>query len=1517
MTYRFHSNRRFSLILSIAVSLIVAQQNLIAQTTATWDNGQAGDQSWDSPMNWNPDVVPNNDDENSYDVVVDVANIDLGSNITVSSMDLNQGGAAGVTINGSGQSLEVEGTTLAEDVHFLGSGQFTSAGVNVTGSVLLGGAWLMNPGPVMLGTGAANGEFVMQDTATLILQDTFDILKDGDFLNFGGTPDIQNSGAFRKSGGTDLSNIAVRFEDVGGTISAASGLLKFNNTSLLGSTVTPSNSAVIQFSGPTEVSSLTLSPADFGKIEFDNATVTLGTITGSGSDLSTIIAKNGGSISGGSINMSMELLPFVIEGPSIDGVTNLGFCEWRLGKVTGSGLTNNSGATLNTAFAGIGTPTIENATLTNNGNVFVDRTIGLRDNGKIDHLSGEWTFRNGSAGINTQVGGNLTGLFTHVAPIVLDAPGDFTSHITCPMTSTGRFDIKNGELRLNQRIEDKMVLDGNIIAVDGGNGHGATFTIGNDSLSRSTLKNASITVTSNGVFQWAGTGIHKIEGELVSGGVGTAQNTGVTLLAEASTSADLRFDAAVPFHMNSNNANLQADGTITNKDHVKWSFGAVTGTGQFINDSNATIDVDANMRISRGDISTLCNNGMILLTGLSFQGITLDSFGFLQNEVNGTIQFRGDQDVFPLGDGGLLRNDGLIEKKFGSGESLIHSEFRQNAGGTLRSRSGTITLDGETIDLLGGTVSANSNGAAVLVANSSRTINVAFDFAEDAVVEYANLLSSTVHEIDGTLTGSGLGKLVFSGGTMKPREGFATLNFDEPSEFHQFNGTLNEVGKRIFNMGDVLMTGGTVVGEYFNQIDGNFVLDGGTVTGDYSNEGIFSWGGGTIDAQFSNDANGGIVDIDGTNNVLLAADSQINNQNQILHTGSGRLQLGENAELINANGSEYIFSGGANIEEVASQIQNARVTNTGRIANAGSIDSSINVKVSSTGGMFETTGAGDLNINGAIGEQGGQPVINGGTFKPGPSQIHTFFADLQGAITHDLQNSNGVVEHANAEVDATLIATGQGLVRIDDAHTPDGGGLFELVTSNNGSLFELTGTLDIATAATTTGGTVTFKDTKYNLFRNGELGTFEANSNLTFDNNSSAGGVVLSGPESGDRQDFILAAERTACLIGTTDLRLDGFIEFQNQGTFEIKDIGRGIASLDFAGTHITNNGTFHKTATSGGLSLVNPSFASSGTVKVSAGTLAITDCETLDGDQLEDGTWIVESGATLGLDGGSSTRILENDATIRLIGTGVFSNLPTGSTTDLFANDGTLSLEDDAGGTGATFITSGEYENNGTTNVSANSTLSVGDFDNDGNMNINGTFTHGAVEFFQRGTLSGTGTVNGNRIINQGTTSPGNSPGMLIIDGEFVNDTTGILDIELGGLTPGLDHDVLMVTQDLTLDGTLLLSSTNEFMPQTGQSFDVITANNITGTFSEVLGAGQYTILVGSNTVTVTVDCAPGDNDCDGDVDLDDYKAFAECLNGPLDVPSTSCLQKFDLDADGDIDAQDFQVMQQFLGGP
>jgi len=59
---------------------------------------------------------------------------------------------------------------------------------------------------------------------------------------------------------------------------------------------------------------------------------------------------------------------------------------------------------------------------------------------------------------------------------------------------------------------------------------------------------------------------------------------------------------------------------------------------------------------------------------------------------------------------------------------------------------------------------------------------------------------------------------------------------------------------------------------------------------------------------------------------------------------------------------------------------------------------------------------------------------------------------------------------------------------------------------------------------------------------------------------------------------------------------------------------------------------------------------------------------------------------------------------------------------------------------------------------------------------------------------------------------------------------------------------------------------------------------------------------------------CVPGDGDCDGDVDLDDYVALANCLTGPQGGPMSPQCAVFDFDRDGDVDLLDFAEFQTLL---
>ncbi|MBK7229801.1 MAG: hypothetical protein IPH97_13260 [Ignavibacteriales bacterium] len=67
---------------------------------------------------------------------------------------------------------------------------------------------------------------------------------------------------------------------------------------------------------------------------------------------------------------------------------------------------------------------------------------------------------------------------------------------------------------------------------------------------------------------------------------------------------------------------------------------------------------------------------------------------------------------------------------------------------------------------------------------------------------------------------------------------------------------------------------------------------------------------------------------------------------------------------------------------------------------------------------------------------------------------------------------------------------------------------------------------------------------------------------------------------------------------------------------------------------------------------------------------------------------------------------------------------------------------------------------------------------------------------------------------INNGNIEPGSNIGVLSYVGNFVSSSTGVLDIQLGGLTAGTEYDQLNVSGNATLNGSLKVRVANGFVP-------------------------------------------------------------------------------------------------------
>ncbi len=109
-------------------------------------------------------------------------------------------------------------------------------------------------------------------------------------------------------------------------------------------------------------------------------------------------------------------------------------------------------------------------------------------------------------------------------------------------------------------------------------------------------------------------------------------------------------------------------------------------------------------------------------------------------------------------------------------------------------------------------------------------------------------------------------------------------------------------------------------------------------------------------------------------------------------------------------------------------------------------------------------------------------------------------------------------------------------------------------------------------------------------------------------------------------------------------------------------------------------------------------------------------------------------------------------------------------------------------------------------------------------------------------GVLAGDGTIAGN-LVSGGLISPGNSTGVLNVTGNMTQSTTGRLLIEIGGPTSGA-CDKVIVEQSLALaGGTLDVVFIDNFTPQGNETFEIIGAGSINGTFSTInlpaLGGG------------------------------------------------------------------------------
>ncbi len=377
-------------------------------------------------------------------------------------------------------------------------------------------------------------------------------------------------------------------------------------------------------------------------------------------------------------------------------------------------------------------------------------------------------------------------------------------------------------------------------------------------------------------------------------------------------------------------------------------------------------------------------------------------------------------------------------------------------------------------------------------------------------------------------------------------------------------------------------------------------------------------------------------------------------------------------------------------------------------------------------------------------------------------------------------------------------------------------------------------------------------------------------------------------------QNHQLKTAATTTINAFTSLTLDGGLletgTFVNNGTF---DFQRGTLRITGGGGLTIGSGG----ALSANVSLPTDAILNvTNTTTIDAGSLLMVE----DGGSLSAGTLNVNG--ELMLDGSLATigaAAISNAGLVRGIGrvNGPVSN--TGSieafdqagelifngTVDNLAS-GLVALRDSAirfnGGLDNAGQVSvgpgvadllGDVDNSGTgiVGLSGGATLSiVGDLVQNGTLNL---LTNSRAIVFEN--FSGTGGSTGPGTLEVlGTLSPGASPAEVFFGGDLVVGSSTL--IELGGTIKGSQYDALDVAGLASLGGTLDVLLIDGFAPAPGDTFEIITAASVVGTFAaETLPAlpGSLEWFVNySGTSVELISTFAGDFDFDGDVDGNDF---------------------------------------------
>jgi autotransporter-associated beta strand protein len=833
---------------------------------------------------------------------------------------------------------------------------------------------------------------------------------------------------------------------------------------------------------------------------------------------------------------------------------------------------------------------------------------------------------------------------------------------------------------------------------------------------------------------------------------------------------------------------------------LNGNFLEFTGAGIVNNSSNApTINAFGLLQF---DNTATAGNAIINNTpgSTSFTGFSTAGTATITNSGGGLLSFT---DFSNAGSATITTNAGS-RTQFSANSDGGNARFVTNAGGIVDFSSTTGSDDSTIIN----TGSIAGSGRYFLGSN---------------IVHVGGNGDTTT--VSGVISACGIGNECTASGTSGGslfKDGAGTLTL---------SGVNTYTGATVVNGGTLLIAGAGTLGASTaqlqvlagtldlggtTQVTGGLSTFGGSIVNGALNSTAYTLGGGFISASLTG---GGAVTQDGVGTTTLAATNTYAGGTII---NSGTLE----AAHVSGGAIDALSSGGITINSLGALRSSVNGTLSNNITfNSGSngtLSAAAGTTLTVTGGIFlipdsvttfgTPTGTGMvlMDPSGISPSATASVVVGGGILRAASNQLGSALGAIQSttvnagatldffdflAAVRNLQGAGSVLTGVSAgttlslTVDAATSSEFSGVIGGAGKVSVSGGGTMILSGSNtygNGTSIAGASTLQIGNGGTTgsilgdvaNGGTLIFNRSDAYTFAGAITGSGDNIGNVV---QNGAGTTILTAANTYTGSTTINAGTLQVGNGGTTgsipgNVLNNGTFAINRSDAFAFGGVISGTGALQQLGpgtTTLTAVQTYTGSTTIGAGVL-----ALTGTASIAASSGVVANAK-FDISGLSDGTSIKD------LSGGSAGTVALGNNTLTLTNAaGTFAGVISG-------NGGLVKQ-----GSGR-FTLSGANDYTGATTVEG------------GNLRVNGSVAS-AVTVQSGATLSGIGSVGGLVTVQSGgTLSAGQSPGTITLGALNLNaGSTSVFELGSPGVVGGASNDLVNVTGNLTLGGTLSVNA-------------------------------------------------------------------------------------------------------------